>query len=160
MKKVLTILMVAMLSTIAFSAQKVKTTKATSLYKNQKRELYEKALYTTKKGEILTVLKSKGGNYQVKTSTGVKGWVMKSMVTSVGGGKSARKAKKGSVDFDMDEAKVIGFLENPQAVYIMDMGDPDFKPIKLDRSFAEDLEGNIDKETNQRTFDPSLEPEL
>jgi hypothetical protein len=48
-----------------------------------------------------------------------------------------------------DEAEVQGWLDNPQAVYILDMTDPNFKPIKLDKSFADDIEENVDREQSE-----------
>jgi hypothetical protein len=125
------------------------------LYKNEKREMNEKKLYTANKGEQLTVIDDAKDLYKVRTMSGIEGWVRKSLVKSVA---DASKAK--SSMFKMDEAKVQGYLDNPQAVYILDMADPSFKPIKLDRSFADNLSGNIDKETNQRANDPSLKPNV
>jgi len=61
--------------------------------------------------------------------------------------------------FKMDEAKVIGFLENPQAVYILDYADSTFRPLLLDRSFKDLMIANIDKETFQRLYDDKIKPE-
>ncbi len=111
-------------------------------------------VYTAQIGERLFVVAEKGSWAQVRASSGIVGWVKKADVKPVTGA-----AKPGQEKFHMDEAKVLGFLENPQAVYILDNADPNFRPINLDRSFANNLGGNIDKETNQRIYDPALKPE-
>jgi len=111
----------------------------------------EKPIYTANIGEILILLERADGLVKVRTQSGLVGWVKGTQVKP--------KQSKTDTAMVMDEAKVIGFLENPQAVYILDMTDPDVKPIKLDRSFKEFMIFNIDKETFQRIHDKKLKPE-
>jgi len=49
-----------------------------------------------------------------------------------------------------DNAEVIGYLDNPTPVYIIDSDDPNADPINLDRSFKDALRENVDKETVER----------
>lgn len=72
---------------------------------------------------------------------------------------TAQSPKKDSDPFKMDEAKILGFLENPQAVYILDISDTSFHPILLDRSFKDLFISNIDKEVFRRLYDEKIRPE-
>lgn len=149
MKKnmVVSILFIIVFSHLIFAAGKVQVVRSKAyIYKSKGAK--GKKLYTAKKGEALSVIKRGGSTIKVQSSTGVVGWVKRSSVKAV--------SKK---IFQMDEVKVLGYLENPQAVYILDTEDPNFKPIQLNRSFRDKLKGNIDKETNQRMYDPNLKPE-
>lgn len=74
-------------------------------------------------------------------------------------GLQAQPPKKDAAFLKMDEAKVIGFLENPQAVYILDFSDTSYRPILLDRSFKDLFITNIDKETFRRLYDEKMKPE-
>jgi hypothetical protein len=47
-------------------------------------------------------------------------------------------------------ADVIGYLDNPTPVFIMDIDDPNADPITLDRSFKDALKVNVDRETMER----------
>ncbi len=136
------------------AAGKVEVLKSkVSLFKSAKHGKKDKPVYVAKKGEILNIVSTGKSVVKVKSVTGATGWVKKSSVKPIGGSTGGKKK------FVMDEAKVLGYLENPQAVYILDMSDPNFKPIKLNRSFSDRLGGNIDKETNQRMYDNNLSPE-
>jgi|WetSurMetagenome_2_1015567.scaffolds.fasta_scaffold624201_1 hypothetical protein len=53
---------------------------------------------------------------------------------------------KPSKSIRFDSTDVIGYLENPTPVYILDTDDPKAEGIYLDRSFKESLRENIDKE--------------
>ena len=55
-----------------------------------------------------------------------------------------------SKTFVFDNAEVIGYLDNPTPVYIIDIDDPNADPINLDRSFKDALRENVDKETVER----------
>jgi hypothetical protein len=123
-----------------------------------------KPVFTANNGDQLKVIELKKDMVKVQNGDGAEGWVKKAQVKPISTGNSQVKddnKPKGSSKskFVMDEAKVQGYLDNPQAVYILDMSDPSFKPIKLERSLKDNLGGNIDKETNQRINDPSLKPE-
>jgi hypothetical protein len=88
----------------------------------------------------LIVIATKGNFYQVKTNAGVVGWVEKSRVVAMGKSKI----------FKFEGAEVIGYLDNPAPIYILDSDDPNAERIYLDRSFKDALRDNIDKEAIER----------
>jgi hypothetical protein len=110
------------------------------VYKNDVRELYEKPLFTVGTNDRLSILSSSKQNYKVQTAGGETGWVEKRLVVTTGKSKT----------FVFDDAEVIGYLDNPTPVYIIDADNPNADPIKLDRSFADALRENVDKETVER----------
>jgi hypothetical protein len=55
-----------------------------------------------------------------------------------------------SKTFVFDNAEVVGYLDNPTPVYILDSDDPNAERIYLDRSFKDALRDNVDKETVER----------
>jgi hypothetical protein len=112
------------------------------IYANQIREAYEQPVATIGTGDILQVLDAKGSSFKVRTSSGTEGWVQKSDVNK------AQQRKDRS--FAFEAAEVIGYLDNPTPVYIIDMDDPNADPITLDRSFKDALKENVDKETMER----------
>jgi hypothetical protein len=88
----------------------------------------------------LTVVGKSKQNLKVKLASGEIGWVDQKSVIASG------KAKT----FVFDDAEVIGYLDNPTPVYIIDADNPNADPIKLDRSFADALRENVDRETVER----------
>jgi hypothetical protein len=109
------------------------------IYKNEIRELYEKPLFSVGTNDRLLVLESKSKAYKVKVNDKT-GWVEKRLVASSGKNKT----------FNMSDQEVIGYLDNPTPVYIMDGMGPNEDPIKLERSFSDALHENVDKETVER----------
>jgi hypothetical protein len=109
------------------------------IYKNEVRELYEKPLFTVGTDDRLLVVESRSKAYRVKVGDKV-GWVEKRLVVSSGKNKT----------FVMSDQEVIGYLDNPTPVYIMDGLGPNEDPIKLERSFSDALHENVDKETVER----------
>lgn len=109
------------------------------LYKNETRGVNESAMETVGIDARLKVLKAKKNHYQVKAPSGAVGWVEKYLVAEASG-----KA------FTFDDAEVMGYLDNPTPVYIIDADSKDATPIQLDRSFAEALRQNVDRETVER----------
>ena len=110
------------------------------VYKNQTRELYEKPLFSVDVNTSLRVVRSTKDHYKVVLD-GKEGWIEKRLTAPIG---------KGAKTYLFDEAEVIGYLDNPTPVYIIDADDKERDPIKLDRSFAEALRENVDKETIER----------
>jgi hypothetical protein len=110
------------------------------VYKNDVREVYEKPIVTVGLSDKLTIMSSSKQNYKVKTPSGEVGWVEKRLVVMTGKSKT----------FVFDDAEVIGYLDNPTPVYIIDADNPNADPIKLDRSFADALRENVDRETVER----------
>ena len=136
---------VLLVSTITFfaSAQKIAqpVKEGVKVYKSDTRQLYEEAMLTVGTSDRLQVLDSKRDMHKIKTSDGTIGWVEKKDVSVLSG-----KSKT----FVFDNAEVVGYLDNPTPVYIIDTDDPNADPISLDRSFKDALRENIDKETVER----------
>jgi hypothetical protein len=132
-----------LVTSIAFAQGGVKFVQPTKanvgIYENEVRKPYEKAMLTVGVDDRLQVIKTTRGHYQVKAPNGKKGWVEKRLVASTSG-----------KQFLFDDAEVIGYLDNPTPVYIIDADAKDATPIKLDRSFAEALRENVDRETVER----------
>jgi hypothetical protein len=136
---------VLVISTFTFfaSAQKIAqpVKEGVKVYKSDTRQLYEEPILTVNTHDRLQVLDSKRDMHKIKTSDGTIGWVEKKDVTVLSG-----KSKT----FVFDNAEVVGYLDNPTPVYIIDTDDPNADPISLDRSFKDALRENIDKETIER----------
>ena len=109
------------------------------LYKNETRSVNESAVETLGIDARLKVLATKKNNYKVKSPSGTIGWVEKYLVAEASG-----KA------MTFDDAEVMGYLDNPTPVYIIDVDNRDATPIQLDRSFADALRQNVDRETIER----------
>lgn len=116
------------------------TKDGTGVYKNEIRDVYEEPIFTVNTSDMLGVVEDKGRSYKVQGPNGQVGWVEKRLVVSVGKSKT----------FVFDNAEVIGYLDNPTPVYIIDTDDPNADPINLDRSFKDALKENVDKETVER----------
>ena len=113
---------------------------AVGVYKNQVRDVYEQPVFKVGPDDRLLVVDSKGENYKVQNNEGQSGWVEKRLVVLIGKSKT----------FVFDNAEVVGYLDNPTPVYILDSDDPNAERIYLDRSFKEALRDNVDKETAER----------
>jgi len=137
-------LSVVLMTFSGFSADNQKFVQPTKddvgVYKNDVREVYEKPLMNVSKNDRLSVIGQSKNNWKVQTGTGETGWIEKRLVATVGKSKT----------FVFDDAEVIGYLDNPTPVYIIDADNPNADPIKLDRSFADALRENVDKETVER----------
>jgi hypothetical protein len=110
------------------------------IYKNQVRQVYEQPVYKVGTEDRLLILDTKGDHYRVQNVNGQSGWVEKRLVASIGKSKT----------FVFDNAEVVGYLDNPTPVYILDSDDPNAERIYLDRSFKEALLDNVDQETTGR----------
>ncbi len=88
----------------------------------------------------LLVLETKGDLYKVRNLKGDIGWVSKASVKEVAPSKT----------FSFDTASVLGFLDNPTPIFILDATDSLNKGIALDRSFDQEIKENIDEETIDR----------
>jgi len=143
MRLTLVILIVAAFSFSAFSQGKVKFVQpkkaGVGLYKNETRGVNEAAIENLELDSRLKVESEGRNHYKVKAPSGAVGWVEKYLVAEATG-----KA------FTFDDAEVLGYLDNPTPVYIIDVDSKDATPIQLDRSFAEALRQNVDRETIER----------
>lgn len=141
LSKTIVILALAVTS-VTFAADKFVTPNkdGTGVYKNEVREVYEEPLFTVGTTDRLQVIGSKSRHYQVKSPSGQIGWIEQRLVVATGKSKT----------FVFDNADVIGYLDNPTPIYIIDTDDPNADPINLNRSFKDALRENVDKETVER----------
>jgi len=140
LSKVCAVIMMATL--VLWAADKFVQAKdgSVGVYKNQTRQMYEEPIYKVSTTDRLQVLGAKGDFYQVKSAEGQVGWVEKRLVVTIGKSKT----------FVFDNAEVMGYLDAPTPVYIIDSDDPNAERIYLDRSFKDALRDNVDKETIER----------
>ena len=110
------------------------------VYKNNVRQVYEEPAFKVGTEDRLLILDTKGDHYKVQSVDGSSGWIEKRLVVSIGKSKT----------FVFDNAEVVGYLDNPTPVYILDSDDPNAERIYLDRSFKDALRENTDKETTER----------
>jgi hypothetical protein len=139
---VFAVILMAVMVVAAQDKQKYVQAKEGSVgvYKNQVREMYEQPIFKVSTTDRLQVLGSKGDFYKVKNAEGQNGWVEKRLVITIGKSKT----------FVFDNAEVMGYLDAPTPVYILDSDDPNAERIYLDRSFKDALRDNVDKETIER----------
>jgi len=117
----------------------------TQMFANEIREAYESPIASLGTGDIVTISEVKRNHFRVRTGTGVEGWIEKKELNKA----SAAAASKNRA-FAFEAAEVVGYLDNPTPVYIIDMDDPNADPISLDRSFKDALKENVDRETVER----------
>jgi hypothetical protein len=124
----------------------------TGIYANETREAFEQPVATVGPNDILTVIETRRRHYRVRTASGVEGFVESNAVSAAraasGGGGGGRGGA--STAFAFEAAEVIGYLDNPTPVFIIDVDGMDSDPITLDRSFREALKENVDRETVER----------
>ncbi len=139
--RVLSFVLVVLFLASTLHAQKFVQPKKNNvgLYKNEKRQVNENAIKSVGVDDRLQVLRTKRNHLQVKTMDGTVAWIEKRLVATASG-----------KSFLFDDAEVIGYLDSPTPVYIIDADSKDATPIKLDRSFAEALRENVDRETVER----------
>jgi hypothetical protein len=87
----------------------------------------------------LTVLKEGDTEVLVKGSCG-QGWVPKSKIEYV-----AQKA--GDKSMKLEDVDIVGWLDNPSAVFVLENDDIDFDGVNIDRDFKEYLQHTMDRET-------------
>ena len=146
---IFTALMIAVfcMSVFAQRERQMVPKKEARIFANEVREPYETPVFTATEKDVLTILEAKRNHFRVSTPSGITGWVERNALKDMprtGGGSSA------SARMVFEGADVIGYLDNPTPVYIIDMDDPNADPITLDRSFKDALRENVDKETMQR----------
>jgi hypothetical protein len=110
------------------------------IYRSMKPDASEQPLFKVGNEDRLVLVEIKGDFLRVQNVDGVSGWVERKLMVSIGSNKA----------FSFDKADVIGYLDNPTPVYIIDVDDPNAERISLDRSFKEALKDNIDKVTIER----------
>ena len=86
----------------------------------------------------LTIVKDGDTDVLVKGSCG-QGWVPKSKVEYVA-------ALAGDKSMKLDGVDVVGWLDNPSAVFVLENDDMDFDGVNIDRDFKEYLQHTMDRE--------------
>ncbi len=87
----------------------------------------------------MKILKDGDDAVLVKASCG-QGWVAKSKVEYVAQVAGDKSLKLEGVD-------VVGWLDNPSAVFVLDQDAADFDGVNIDRDFKEYLQHTMDRET-------------
>jgi len=121
--------------------------KEARIFANEIREPYEQPVFTATDKDFLTILETKKNHFRVSTAGGITGWVEKNALKDPPRDRGGNSASARMV---FEGADVIGYLDNPTPVYIIDMDDPNADPITLDRSFKDALKENVDRETMER----------
>jgi hypothetical protein len=110
------------------------------VYLNQIRAVYETPLFTISTADRLLVIQETTQHLKVQNIGGDSGWVERRLVTS---------ARLG-LQIDCSITDVIGFIDINTPKAVIGMPDPISEPIRLDRSFADALRENSDRETIER----------
>ena len=96
-------------------------------------------------GSEVQLLKEGKGRSLIKSSGSVKGWVENGALERV-------KIISGGTH-NLKDVEVVGWLDNPSAVYILDNSNPDVNALPLDRSFTSEIVEKKDREEVERTYD-------
>lgn len=96
-------------------------------------------------GDEVTIVKQGKARSMIKTSGNVKGWVDNSTVERV-------KITSGGAH-NLKDVEVVGWLDNPSAVYILDNTNPDLNALPIDRNFNNEIVEKKDREEVERGFD-------
>lgn len=92
-------------------------------------------------GEEMSVIKEQENHVMVTASCG-KGWVAKGSVSYVA-------PKAGDKSMNMEDVDIVGWLDNPSAVFVLDNNTEDVDGIELDRNFNEYLTHTVDRERTE-----------
>ena len=100
---------------------------------------------TVDASEQMEVLKDGGTAVLVKASCG-QGWLQKSEVQYV-------KAAAGDKSMQLEDVDIVGWLDNPTAVFVLDNNYEDVEGVNLNRDFKEYLTSTMDKERIEERHD-------
>jgi hypothetical protein len=112
----------------------------TPIYEHMSGVAEEKPVFTAGTSDWLMVLETNGDLLKVTDMKGNSGWINKPLVRQAATDKS----------MTFNGADIFAYLENPQPILILDGDNPDATRIMLDRSFAMELQDNIDRNTVNR----------
>lgn len=150
MKKVLAFF-VLLIVTGALAASKTSMTEvtrikggSTGLYKTELADEGDK-IADVGGGDEVTLLKQGKARSMIKTAGNVKGWVDNGSLEKV-------KVSSGG-SHSLKDVEVVGWLDNPSAVYILDNTNPDVNALPIDRSFASEINEKKDREEVERAYD-------
>jgi len=142
MKKVFLVLLVF---AVAFAAAQKTTNKIKS--KRGDIDLREsdnsgsKIVCTASFNDEMTVLKQQSNFTLVKGSCG-QGWVSNGEIERVVAG-------PGDKGFNIDAVDVVGWMDNPSAVFVLDQDAGSFEGINIDRDFKDYLKNTVDREQTE-----------
>jgi hypothetical protein len=110
------------------------------VYGNELKRLYEKPLFFVSSSQRLLVIESGKNSIKIQDSTENKGWIEKRLV-SLGKKKAA---------FQFEPVTIEEWLGLPELISINDGQEQVQNRLVIDRSFADALRDNVDKETIMR----------
>lgn len=96
-------------------------------------------------GDEVVILKQSKARSLIKTSGNIKGWVDNSTIEKV-------KITSGG-QHNLKDVEVVGWLDNPSAVYILDNTNPDLNALPIDRNFNNEIVEKKDREEVERSYD-------
>jgi len=96
-------------------------------------------------GDEVTILKQGKARSMIKTSQSIKGWVDNGNIERV-------KITSGGTH-NLKDVEVVGWLDNPSAVYILDNTNPDLNALPIDRNFMNEIVEKKDREEVERSYD-------
>ena len=150
MKKTIAFLFLAFAS-ISLAGSKTETSTVirvksggATLYKSEASDEGDK-LADLGTGDEVTLLKQGKGRSLIKTNGAIKGWVDNGTLEKV-------KVSNGG-SHNLKDVEVVGWLDNPSAVYILDNSNPDLNALPLDRNFANEIVEKKDREEVERAYD-------
>ena len=150
MKKLIALLTLAIAS-FAFAGSKTETSTVirvksggATVYKSEASDEGDK-LADIGAGDEVTLLKKSKARSLIKTSGSIKGWVDNSTIEQV-------KVSSGGAH-NLKDVEVVGWLDTPSAVYILDNSNPDVNALPLDRNFSNEIVEKKDREEVERTYD-------
>ena len=150
MKKTISFLFLAF-AAISFAGSKTEMTQVTriksggaTIYKTESGDEADKVA-DAGTGDEITLLKQGKSRSLIKTSGSIKGWVDNGTIEKV-------KISSGGTH-NLKDVEVVGWLDNPSAVYILDNSNPDLNALPIDRNFNSEIIEKKDREEVERTYD-------
>lgn len=150
MKKIIAFLLLG-LASMAMAASKTESSTVTrikggsaAIYKSEASDEGDK-IADLSNGDEVTLLKQSKARSLVKTNGNIKGWVDNGSIEKV-------KITSGG-SHNLKDVEVVGWLDNPSAVYILDNSNPDVNALPLDRNFSSEIVEKKDREEVERTYD-------
>lgn len=89
--------------------------------------------------EVFVEVSRKGGMVQVRNAGAKEYWAEASKLSAY--------SEKGGQNMDLGSGKIEGYLDNPQAVFILQEDNNGLGGISLERGFVDAIQGNMDRET-------------
>jgi hypothetical protein len=138
------LVLLTLLASATFAADQLISSNGSEvpLYANSKRAVNEKPAYTASGTETFAEAGRSGNMTKVRTKDGQELWAESKAL------KKFDQAKGASMD--LGSGKIDGYLDNPQAVYILQEDANAMAGLQLERSFVEAIQGNMDREATER----------